>query len=160
MATLAELRVLLRDSRAALLAAVHGLPEDLLQQPGAVGPWSAAEVMAQRIEAESRALTLVQSILHGHPHYPDLPEAELDQHAVERRRAWDWDGLLGELYQQREETGINLDDLAGEALSARVRVGERELSPFDVLAGLAQQEAALGAQLAAWRQRVAGDKRS
>ncbi len=160
MPSLAELRALLRQSRAALLAAVRGLSEDPLQQPYAIGPWSVAQVIAQRIEAESRALTLVQSLLHGHPLYPDLPEEALDRRAVERRRAWSWDGLMSELYQQREETGINLDDLAGEALTRTVAVGGRHLSPFDVLASLAAQEEALALRLAAWREQLDEEKRS
>ena len=160
MPSLAELRALLRQSRAALLAAVRGLSEDPLQQPYAIGPWSVAQVIAQRIEAESRALTLVQSLLHGHPLYPDLPEEALDRRAVERRRAWSWDGLMCELYQQREESGINLDDLAGEALTRTVAVGGRHLSPFDVLASLAAQEEALALRLAAWREQLDEEKRS
>lgn len=160
MASLAELRALLRQSRAALLAAVHGLPEDLLQRPQAIGPWSVAQVIAQRIEAESRTLTLVQSMLHGHPLYPDLPQEALDRGAVERRRGWTWNGLMSELYQQREETGINLDDLAGEALTRTLAVGGRRLSPFDVLATLAAQEEALALRLAVWREQVGEEKRS
>lgn len=160
MASLAELRALLRQSRAALLASVYGLPEDLLQRPGAIGPWSVAQVIAQRIEAESRALTLVQSLLHGHPLYPDLPEEALDRRAVERRHDWTWDALMSELYQQREETGINLNDLAGEALARTAAVGARQLSPFDVFGALAAQEEALALRLVMWREQIEKEKRS
>ncbi len=150
--TLASLRLALRQSRADMLAALAGLPETLLQQPGAVGPWSAAQVMAQRIEAENRALTLVQSMRHGHPVLYDLSEAELDARAVLRRRQWSWPHLLAELYQQREETNLNLDDLEGPALTQPHRLGERDLSPYDVLIALAEAETQLAAQFRRWRE--------
>jgi hypothetical protein len=137
-----------------MLAALVGLSETVLQQPGAVGPWSAAQVMAQRIEAENRALTLVQSMRHGHPVLYDLPEAELDARAVLRRRQWSWAHLLAELFQQREETGLNLDDLEGPALSQTYHLGDRDLSPYDVLIALAETETRLAAQFRRWREQL------
>jgi hypothetical protein len=150
--TLEDLRQLLRRTRAAMLAPVVGLPEAWLQAPNAVGPYSVAQLMAIRIEAENRALTLVQSMLHGHPvHYP-LSREEYDRRAVLMRWGWAWDHLMRELYQQREETSWNLDDLAGEVLHRRFRVGDAWLSPYEVLAAIAREEQALGEALEAWRK--------
>ncbi len=154
MPTLASLRIALRQSRGDMLSALVGLPEAVLQQPGASGPWSAAQVVAQRIEAENRALTLVQSMRHGHPVVYDLPEAELDAHAVARRRDWSWPHLLAELYQQREETGLNLDDLDGDSLTQMHRVGDRDLSAYDVLMALAETETQLAGQFRSWREHL------
>lgn len=154
MPTLDSLRASLRQSRSDMLAALAGLPEALLQQAGAVGSWSAAQVIAQRIEAENRALTLVQSMRHDHPVVYDLTETELDAHAVARRRDWSWPHLLAELYQQREETGLNLDDLRGDALIHVYRIGDRDLSTYDVLLALAESETRLAAQFRLWRQQM------
>lgn len=155
MSTLDSLRTALRQSRADMLAALVGLPEAVLQQPGAVGTWSAAQVMAQRIEAENRALTLVQSMRHGAPVVYDLTEAELDAHAIARRREWSWPHLLAELYQQREETNLNLDDWEGAALTRLQQVGDRDLSAYDVLNALAETESQLAIQFRSWRQQLA-----
>ena len=152
MSPLAHLRAELRRSRAAMLSAVAGLPEAALYRPGASGPWSVAQLMAQRIEAENRALTLVQSMLHGHPSQPDLPQEELDRLAVLRRREWEWPHLMRELYQQREETNWNLDDLTGAAVNAApVDVNGKNLTPLGVLKSVADQELALAERLRAWR---------
>lgn len=150
--TLDSLRSALRQSRADMLAALAGLDEARLQQPGAAGPWSAAQVIAQRIEAENRALTLVQSMRHGRPVVYGLPESELDARAVRRRRDWSWPHLLAELYQQREETNLNLDDLEGAALTQTYRLDERDLSPYDVLMALAESENHLARQFRRWRE--------
>ena len=96
-------------------------------------------------------------MLHGHPSQPDLPEEELDRLAVLRRREWEWPHLMRELYQQREETNWNLDDLVGAAFNAApttaaaVFVNGQPLTPLDVLESVADQELALAERLRAWR---------
>jgi len=155
--TIAQLRQLLRQTRIHMLAAVVGLPESLLQAPEAVGPYSVAQHMAIRIEAENRALTLAQSMLHGHPFTPALPRAELDRKAVLMRWGWDWDHLMRELYQQREETMWNLEDFAGAILHHKFYVHGQLLSPYDALAAVAEEERTLGDALWAWRARVGQD---
>lgn len=152
MSVRAELHEALRRSRKALLAAVHDLPASLWDVPAAVGPWSVAEWFAICIEAENRALTVVQSLQHGRPFLYDLPETELDAHAVARRRDWSRDHLLRELYQQREETMITLAALPEEALVRSHAVGDRVLSPWTVLMAVAAAEEELAARLRAWRQ--------
>lgn len=152
--SLEALRQLLRRTRAWMLEPVVGLPEVWLQTPGAVGPYSVAELMAIRIEAENRALTLVQSMLHGRPKAYPLPREEYDRRAVLMRSGWDWAHLMRELYQQREETAWNLDDLAGDVLHRKFDVLGQPLSPYQVLAALAEEEQALGEALRAWRRRM------
>ncbi len=150
--SLEDLRQQLRDSRAAMLQPVVGLPEALLQAPGAVGPYSVAQHMAIRIEAENRALTLVQSMYHGRPVVYPLSREAYDHRAVLMRWGWDWDHLMRELYQQREETMWNLEDFRGEVLHRRYDVHGQRLSPYDVLAGIAEEEWALSKALWAWRR--------
>ncbi|MCS7040052.1 MAG: hypothetical protein RMN24_12410 [Anaerolineae bacterium] len=150
MSIRAQLYDALRRSRRALLAAAHDLPEPLWYVPAAVGPWSVAEWFAIRIEAENRALTVVHSLHHGRPFLYDLPEAELDAHAVARRRGWSRDHLLRELYQQREETMITLAALTDEALARSYTVGDRVLSPLAVLMAVVAAEDELAARLRAW----------
>ncbi len=152
--TLADLRQRLRETRAYMLEQIVGLPESLLQQPGAVGPYSVAQMMAIRIEAENRALTLAQSMYHGQPHPYPLPREAYDRRAVLARWGWDWAHLMRELYQQREETSWNLDDYQGEILHRKFEVQGVELSIFDVLMAQAEEEKALGDALRAWRQQV------
>lgn len=159
MSLLEQLKERLRQSRADMLAAVRDLPEAVLQERAAVDEWSVAELIAQRIEAENRALTLIQSMLHGHPRLPMLSRAELDRRAVLRRRDWEWDHLLRELYQQREETSCNLEDLKGERLTRPVMVGEEVLTPYQVLSELAEEEERLATALWVWRQGRAGETR-
>ncbi len=140
-----DLREALRRSRRTLLAAVHALPEACWEE--VVGPWSVAAWLAICIEAENRALTLVQSLQHGRPLLYDLPEAELDARAVARRRGWSRDHLLRELYQQREETMIHLAGLTDEDLVRVYRLGERDVTPLAILMAVATAEEALAARL-------------
>ncbi len=79
--TLDDLRQRLRETRAYMLEQVVGVPEVLLQQPGAVGPYSVAQMMAIRIEAENRALTLAQSMYHGQPYLYPLPREAYVSHS-------------------------------------------------------------------------------
>ena len=152
--TIHELRQSLRETRAYMLSPVVGLPESLLQAPHVFGPYSVAQVMAIRIEAENRALTLVQSMCHGHPVGYALPREELDRKAVYARWGWDWAHLMRELYQQREETMWNLEDFGGPILHRQFEVQGQWLSPYDVLAALAYEEQAVGDVLWAWRDRI------
>ncbi len=142
-----DLREALRRSRRTLLAAVHALPETCWEEAVTVGSWSVAEWLAISIEAENRALTLVQSLQHGRPFRYDLSEDELAARAVARRRGWSRDHLLRELYQQREETMINLAALDDEALVRVYRLGERDVTPLAILMDVAAAEEALAARL-------------
>ncbi len=152
--TIQHLRQRLREARAHMLSAVVGLPEYRLQAPDAIGGYSVSQIMAIRIEAENRALTLVQSMLHGHPFAYPLPREELDRKAVYARWGWDWAHLMRELYQQREETMWNLEDFDGPILHRKFDVHGQHLSPYDVLAALADEERALGDALRAWREQI------
>jgi hypothetical protein len=140
-----DLREALRRSRRSLLAAVHDLPESCWEE--AVGPWSVAAWLAICLEAENRALTLVQSLRHGRPFRYDLPEDELNARAVARRRGWSRDHLLRELYQQREETMITLADLSNEDLVRVHRLGEHDVTLLAILMAVATAEEALAARL-------------
>jgi len=151
-----KLRRILRESRAYMLAAVVGLPEALLQEPGVIGPYSVAQQMAIRIEAENRALTLIQSMYHGRPFAYPIPREELDRKAVYVRWGWDWDHLMRELYQQREETMWNLEDFEGPILHHHFDVHGQHLSPYEVLVAVAEEERILGEKLWAWRKETLG----
>ncbi len=150
--TIEDLRQQLRASRAAMLEPVIGLPETLLQREGAVGPYSVAQHMAIRIEAENRALTLAQSIYHGRPLLYPLSRETYDRKAVRMRWGWDWAHLMRELYQQREETMWNLEDFRGPALHRRYDVHGQNLSPYEIFIGLAREEWALSKALWGWRR--------
>ncbi len=159
--TLEHLRYLLRDTRAYMLSAAVDLPEPLLQAPNAIGDYSVAQCMAIRIETENRALTLAQSMLHGHPFSYPLSREELERKAVFMRWGWDWAHLMRELYQQREETMWNLDDFQGDILHRPFDVHGQLLSPYDVLAAIAEEERALGDALWTWRKKLeVGERQS
>ncbi len=150
--TIEDLRQQLRASRAAMLEPVIGLPESLLQKERAVGPYSVAQHMAIRIEAENRALTLAQSIFHGRPVLYPLSRETYDRKAVRMRWGWDWAHLMRELYQQREETMWNLEDFRGPALHRRYDLHGQSLSPYEIFIGLAREEWVLSKALWTWRR--------
>ena len=76
-------------SWAELQAAIEGIPEERLSEPGVAGEWSVKDVLAHVAFWEGRAIGIVERALNGEPDPPPGPDFEIVNLEVHAERA-DW----------------------------------------------------------------------
>lgn len=147
----------LTDARNELLRLVRSLPAERIETPGAVGAWSAKDVIGHIASWEDRLLTLAQTVLNGHAakiEWIGSDEAlqAWNQKQYLRKRAWTWDETIRDLALMREEVLWNIGWAEPEQLFQQVTLDVGVVSPAGLLEGIVEHDQEHVAQLRAWAE--------
>lgn len=104
-----------------LLAAVHGVPEDALTAPGAVGVWSVKDVLGHVAFWKSVAADRAERVAGGGPLY--LPGDDEDWQVINEREAaararWPLTRVLDDLHAQHRRALAGFRRVPAEHLEA------------------------------------------
>lgn len=91
-------------SWAGLMAAIEGIADERMSEPGVAGDWSVKDVLAHVAYWEGRAIGSVERALTGEPE-PSISDASVEtiNHGVRAERAdWTVEQTLGELHGTHE----------------------------------------------------------
>lgn len=145
----------LTEARDDLLRLVRSVPAERLETPGAVGDWSAKDVIGHIASWEDRLLTLAQTVLNGHAAQIEWIQGDEALQAWNhkqylRKRAWTWDEVIRDLALMREEVLWNIGWTAPEQLFQPYSLDAGAVSPASLLEGIIEHDQEHVAQLRAW----------
>ena len=152
----------LQDSRAQLEAALEGLTEAQLADPGVVGDWSAKDLLAHLTTWEAELVTLLAALRARRGQKPKWPasQAEIDAlnakwHKENKNRPLD--RVLADWRGVRKQTVRQVEAMSDQELAQRWP-WLRNRTPLDLIAGNSfGHEAEHMEQIREWRERKLGE---
>lgn len=149
-------------ARNELLMLARSLPVERLTTPGAVGDWSAKDVIGHLASWEDRLLTLAQMVINGQIEQIQWLGSEeavqaWNHQAYLRKQAWSWDETIRDLAMVREETLWNIGWATPEQLFEEHPLAEGAVSPAGLLEEIVNHDHEHLAHLRAWVEERSGE---
>jgi hypothetical protein len=132
-----QLLAIVAESWQTLDAAIEGLDERALAEPGVVGPWSVAEVLGHVTAWEQQALEDIEQWRSGEP-LPMGGGTTVDEYnaaQAERRRGWSLAQVREEHSATRQRLRVAIEALSDAEWSSMRTVGDATKSLGYVVAG-------------------------